>query len=285
MPKISGGARARPRRSHCWRLCLAAGLAVAGFSLTGCEQPDFSTVKFKPVKVDPKAFKSAFKAYLFVRGQRPVAWGNEFLYHARSLAEREYLPLSNTTVLLDEATRLTTDDGGLVALDGMSEGHHSLRVKHDGVEYATHFRIKREQVTLVICEIRPGGVMASAASVIPHSFLTVQPFKRLLAFHQGTDKVLDIYQGVLQGKNSERWEKLLAEDYSDGQGGKEDFIRALRLRGQRDPSFRVHGRQCELGEKSAYVVAQLTREGNPDFVRLELKGAHDGTWRITSIQD
>lgn len=267
------------------RLLLAAGLAVAGCLLTGCEQPDFSTVKFKPVKVDPKAFKSAFKAYLFVRGERPVAWGNEFLYHARSLAEREYLPLGNTEVLLDEATRLSTDDGGLIAHDGMSEGYHSLRVKYEGVEHSTHFRIKREQVTLVICEIRPNGVMASAASLIPHSFLTVQPFKRLLAFHQGADKVLDIYQGVLQGKSSERWERLLAEDYSDGHGGKEDFIRALRLRSQRDPGFRVHGRQCELSEKTAFVIAHLTRDGNPDFVKLELKGAHDGTWRITSIQD
>ena len=267
------------------RAVLAAGLIVAGLTLTGCEQPDFSTVRFKPAKVDPKAFKSAFRAYFFARGQRPVSWGNEFLYHARSLAEREYQPLANTTVLLDEGRQMTTDDGGLVALDGMSKGFHSLRVTHEGVQYATHFRIKREQVTLVVCELRPGGILASAASLIPHSFLTVEPFKRLLAFHQGVDRVLDVYESVLQGKQSERWERLLADDYADGQGGKEDFIRALRLRSTRDAGFRVLGRQCELNEKTAYVVAQLRRDGNPDFVRLELKGMRDGTWRISSIQD
>lgn len=262
-----------------------AGLVVATLVLTGCEQPDFSSVRFKPTRVDPKAFKTAFKGYVFVRGQPKVAWGNEFLFHSRSLAEREYQPLAGATVLLDEASRMVTDDSGRIALDGIAEGFHTLRFQRGGASFATHFRVKREQVTLLVCELRSGGVMAASASLIPHSFLTVQPFKRLMAFHQGVDRVLSVYEGVLQGKRSDRWERLLADDYSDGQGGKEDFIRALRMRSARDPAFRVLGRQGELGDKTAYVVAQLHREGNPDFVRLELRGAHDGAWRIASIQE
>src|ERR1051326_8192654 len=94
--------------------------------------------------------------------------------------------------------------------------------RHDGASYATHFR--------VVCELRPGGVLASSATLIPHSFLTVSPFKRLLAFHQGMDKVLGVYEAAAQGRQTERWERLLADDYSDGSGGKEDFMRALKLR-------------------------------------------------------
>src|SRR5207253_10526226 len=141
-------------------------------------------------------------------------------------------------------------------------GFHTLRFEKDGASYATHFRVKREQVTLIVCELRRGGVLASSTTLIPHSFLTVSPFKRLLAFHQGMDKVLGIYESAAQGNAGERWEKLLADDYADGTGGKDDYLRAMKLRAGEERGLRVLGRQGELTEKNAYVVAELQRQGN-----------------------
>lgn len=260
-------------------------LALGSFLLAGCENPDFSDVRFRPPRVDPSAFKSAMKGYVFLRRKREVTWGNEFLYHTGSLPEREFQPLVGLQVLIDETIPLTTDETGLMAIDGMKDGYHTARFRHDGKAHVTHFRVRREQVTLIVMELRSRGRLNTSTTQVPHSFLTVQPFQRLLAFHLGCEKVLGIYESARQGKATDRWEKLLADDYADGRGAKEDFLRALRLRSGQDPDLAVLGRQGDLGDKNAAVVVQLEHRGNPDFVKLELKTVKDGGWRIASIQE
>jgi len=260
-------------------------LSALALLVTACENPDFTGVKFKPPKVDPKAFKTAFRAYFFERRHQEPVWGNEFLYHSKSLAEREYAAMAGMLVMLDERVRVKTDANGQVALDGMQEGFHTLRFTHGGSSYATHFRIKREQVSLVVCELRPAGVLASSSTLLPHSFLTVSPFKRLLAFHQGMDRVLGVYEAAAQGRQTDRWARMMSDDYADGSGGKEDFLRAMNLRAGDEQGLKVLGRQGELTEKAAYVVAEVQRQGNPDFVRMELKGTQDGGWRVTAVRE
>lgn len=268
-----------------WRTFLAAGLALAALLLTACENPDFSDVKFKPPKVDRNAFKTALKAYVFLRKPEQVVWGNEFLYHSRSLPEREFRPLAGQTFTIDETIKLVSDDTGLIAIDGMAEGYHTMRFAFDGKPYVTHFRMKREQVTLIVVELRRDGVVNTSTTQVPHSFLTVKPFQRLLTFHQAIEKVMALYEGARQGRNMEKWTGLLADDYSDGKGGKEDFLRALRLQGQADPDTRMLGRNSELLEKTASVVVHMRSHGNPDFIKVDLKDDKSGAWKIASIND
>jgi hypothetical protein len=267
------------------RRFLAAALTFAGLYLTACENPDFTDVRFKPARVDPKAFKTALKAYVFLRKPQEVVWGNEFLYHSRSLPEREFRPLAGQTMTIDEAILLTTDDTGLIAIDGMAEGYHTMRFAFDGKKYVTHFRVKREQVTLIVVEIKRDGLVNTSTTQVPHSFLTVKPFQRLLVFHQAVEKVMALYEGARQGRDFEKWSVLLADDYADGKGGKEDFLRALRLRGAADPGARVMGRNSELLEKTAAVVVRVQNAGNPDFIKLDLKDDRGGAWKISAIND
>jgi len=261
------------------------GMALLAFLLTACEKPDFTGVKFRPPEVDPNAHKTSFRCYLFIRQPQKVVWGNEFLFHSRSVPEQEYSSLKAIDVVLDEAVHIKSDETGLVALDCQSEGFHPLRFRYDGVEYTTHLQIKREHVTLVVLELSRERRLYSSSYVVPHTFLTVLPFKRLLSFHQGVVKLLPIYEEALHGRSVGRWERLLSKEYKDDTGGREDFLKSLKARAGSSSMVKVLDAQSQLQEDSAFVVARLDCDGRPDFSRLELKMDDRSVWRIVSIQD
>jgi hypothetical protein len=187
-------------------------------------------------------------------------------------------------VLVDEGLRLSTDATGLLAQQGLADGYHALRFRHGGKDHATYFKIKREFLTVMVLEISPDGSLASSAYSMDHTFLSVLPFKRLLAFHLAVARLLDLYRAARSGRALAQWERLLADEYSDGLGGKEDLMRSLRLHSAHDGNLRLRGSVSELFEKTATVVARIEQGGRPDFVRLDLKATATDAWRIATIR-
>jgi hypothetical protein len=273
------------RRASFWRrVSFGLALTILALGLAACEQPDFSGVRFKPQIRDPNGYKTAVKAYLYFRHAPRVVWGNEFLYHSNATPEQELTPLAGVEFLFDESQVVKTDHTGQITAEGLSQGYHTLRFTYAGHTHSLAFQMKRNFVTLLVMELVTKTQFLTSQSNMAHTFVTVPYLRRLLAFHRQIDRVLAIYEDAQHGKRVQQWERLLAADYSDDDGGREDLLRALQVSGRATSDTHIVGRHAELSEKEASVTVRLENDGAPDFMRFDLKRIESGSWRVNRIR-
>jgi hypothetical protein len=266
---------------------LAGALVLLVLLVCGCENPDFSGVRFKPLVRDPNAFKTAIKGYVFKAAAFQPAWGNEFLFHGRSPAERDLAPAVRATIVLDEATTIVTDATGLFVAEGLAAGFHSLKLELAGQVHPALVKLAKDHLTLVVFVLEDGGRLVKVDTTVAHTFVTMPLFKELLSFRAATRALVDRYARARTDGAVKVLTDLLAPDYADAEGGRDDLIKALRARGETRRPLEVSGLAATLGPapNAGTVVVRVKGEAAVDFQRIDLKTGPTGEWRITAIME
>ena len=255
-------------------------------AVLACEEPDYSGAKFKPDVPRPDAYKTAFQGYLFLRQPRDLVWGNEFLYHAQTLAEREYRPVSKARVVLDEVYETHTDANGLFGFQGLHPGFHSLRIHvRNRIENAIIEAAKGE-LTMSALELTSDGHLRATHFSTAHTFLTQPVLKQTIRMHQSAEKIVERFAQARVSRDRSSWDALLTESYSDPHGGREDFIRSMSSEAAAGRlQFRLMGFNATYRGDTARVLIGIEMPGSRDFQRLDLQreDRQSDRWKVSAV--